>query len=36
MKKKNSCNLKTETKLYNPLLLKGNDELVKELLMPNE
>lgn len=34
--KKNLCVLKAETKLLEPLPPKGNDELVRELLMPNE
>lgn len=39
MKKKHTqhlCVLKAETKLLDPYPPKGNDELVRELLMPNE
>ena len=35
-KKKNLCVLKAETKRLESLPPKGNDELVRELLMPNE
>lgn len=35
-KNKNLCVLKAETKLLDPLRLKGNDELVRELFKPNE